>query len=371
MQAFFNKLGIAGELLSFLWAQKLWWMIPLVVMLLLLAALIAFASATSLGPFIYPLIPPSRRARLLRAPPCHPLRRRRGVTAGPPAAGAADLSCSSSACCCRCSWWRRRCGCSAGPCRELTARRLPAPHPIYGRFHVPGFDGWVKTREYASGSPSTRSGCGAPSGRMRSHRASSHSVPGLGSFTQAFPGARQDGVVSRLETALNARGGDQYEVLNGGVGGWGTEELVYLREEGYRYQPCLVVVRSTWATTFSTIRTRSRAVPRTRTSRTFVPCRRGRSSRSSSARASPRISPVVATLRDRSLLWNVFETGVLVKLGDGEDEDELRANRFNANKMIVHAVKPSDRQEDAWRTTLTLLQRVRQLGEERGFRRPW
>jgi hypothetical protein len=56
MQAFFNKLGIAGELLAFLWAQKLWWLIPLVVMLLLLAALIAFASATSLGPFIYPLI---------------------------------------------------------------------------------------------------------------------------------------------------------------------------------------------------------------------------------------------------------------------------------------------------------------------------
>jgi uncharacterized protein DUF5989 len=56
MGGFTNKLGVAGELLGFLWAQKLWWMIPLVVMLLLLAALIAFASATSLGPFIYPLI---------------------------------------------------------------------------------------------------------------------------------------------------------------------------------------------------------------------------------------------------------------------------------------------------------------------------
>ncbi len=51
-----SRFGIAGELMSFLWSQKLWWMIPLVVMLLLLAALIAFASATSLGPFIYPLI---------------------------------------------------------------------------------------------------------------------------------------------------------------------------------------------------------------------------------------------------------------------------------------------------------------------------
>ena len=51
-----NPTAVLLGLLAFLWAQKLWWMIPLVVMLLLLAALIAFASATSLGPFIYPLI---------------------------------------------------------------------------------------------------------------------------------------------------------------------------------------------------------------------------------------------------------------------------------------------------------------------------
>jgi hypothetical protein len=50
------KFGIAIELLSFLWAQRLWWMIPLVVMLLLVAALIGLAVATPLGPFIYPLI---------------------------------------------------------------------------------------------------------------------------------------------------------------------------------------------------------------------------------------------------------------------------------------------------------------------------
>ena len=56
MRGFQARFGIAGELMAFLWSQKLWWMIPLVVMLLMLAALIAFASATSLGPFIYPLI---------------------------------------------------------------------------------------------------------------------------------------------------------------------------------------------------------------------------------------------------------------------------------------------------------------------------
>lgn len=51
-----DKFGIAGELMSFLWSQRLWWMIPFVLMLLLIAAFVAFANATTLAPFIYPLI---------------------------------------------------------------------------------------------------------------------------------------------------------------------------------------------------------------------------------------------------------------------------------------------------------------------------
>ena len=50
------RFGIAGELLAFLWSQKLYWMIPLVMMLLVVAALVAFASSSALAPFIYPLI---------------------------------------------------------------------------------------------------------------------------------------------------------------------------------------------------------------------------------------------------------------------------------------------------------------------------
>lgn len=49
------KLGTVGELLGFLWAQKLWWMIPMVVVLLLFAGLILFGSSTALGPLIYSL----------------------------------------------------------------------------------------------------------------------------------------------------------------------------------------------------------------------------------------------------------------------------------------------------------------------------
>lgn len=56
MRDLIARFGIAGELMAFLWSQKLWWMIPLVAMLLVIAALVAFASATTLAPFIYPLI---------------------------------------------------------------------------------------------------------------------------------------------------------------------------------------------------------------------------------------------------------------------------------------------------------------------------
>jgi drug/metabolite transporter superfamily protein YnfA len=50
-----NNMGIVGEFLKFLWARKLWWLIPMVTVLLLFAFLIIFASASGIGPFIYTL----------------------------------------------------------------------------------------------------------------------------------------------------------------------------------------------------------------------------------------------------------------------------------------------------------------------------
>jgi hypothetical protein len=47
------RLGVLGELLSFLWRRKRWWLIPIVTVLLLLLILLLFATASGLGPFIY------------------------------------------------------------------------------------------------------------------------------------------------------------------------------------------------------------------------------------------------------------------------------------------------------------------------------
>ena len=50
-----DKLGIAGELLGFLWQRKLWWAIPMVAVMLFFGLIIVVGSSTGVGPFIYTL----------------------------------------------------------------------------------------------------------------------------------------------------------------------------------------------------------------------------------------------------------------------------------------------------------------------------
>ena len=49
------KFGIAGELLTFLWKRRMFWMIPLVAILLFFGLIIAVGASTGVGPFIYTL----------------------------------------------------------------------------------------------------------------------------------------------------------------------------------------------------------------------------------------------------------------------------------------------------------------------------
>ena len=51
-----SYLSTISELLAFLWGRKLWWLIPMVFVLLLLALLLIVAQASSIAPFIYPLV---------------------------------------------------------------------------------------------------------------------------------------------------------------------------------------------------------------------------------------------------------------------------------------------------------------------------
>jgi len=55
MRSMISNLGVVGELLRFLWQRKLWWLIPMVAVLLIFGLLLIFASASGIGPFIYTL----------------------------------------------------------------------------------------------------------------------------------------------------------------------------------------------------------------------------------------------------------------------------------------------------------------------------
>jgi hypothetical protein len=50
-----SRLGIAGELLSFFWQTKWWWLTPMIVALLVVGALVIFAQSSAIAPFIYTL----------------------------------------------------------------------------------------------------------------------------------------------------------------------------------------------------------------------------------------------------------------------------------------------------------------------------
>ncbi|MGH7854021.1 MAG: DUF5989 family protein [Candidatus Binatia bacterium] len=50
-----HRFSIMGELLTFLWVRRLWWMIPMVVVLLIFGMLILFTQSSALAPFLYPL----------------------------------------------------------------------------------------------------------------------------------------------------------------------------------------------------------------------------------------------------------------------------------------------------------------------------
>lgn len=50
-----DRAGIIKELFQFLWANKLWWMVPMVVVLLFFGIMMVIASSSPAGAFIYTL----------------------------------------------------------------------------------------------------------------------------------------------------------------------------------------------------------------------------------------------------------------------------------------------------------------------------
>jgi hypothetical protein len=48
-------LSTVGELFEYLWARKIWWLMPFVTVLLIVALLLLVGEVTGIAPFIYTL----------------------------------------------------------------------------------------------------------------------------------------------------------------------------------------------------------------------------------------------------------------------------------------------------------------------------
>jgi len=54
MRGVLSRFPVVGELMVFLWHRKLWWLIPVVIVLVILGLLVVLGS-TGVAPFIYTL----------------------------------------------------------------------------------------------------------------------------------------------------------------------------------------------------------------------------------------------------------------------------------------------------------------------------
>ena len=53
--SFLARMGILGELLSFFWRRKLYWLVPMIIALIVIGVIIATGGAGGAGVFIYAL----------------------------------------------------------------------------------------------------------------------------------------------------------------------------------------------------------------------------------------------------------------------------------------------------------------------------
>jgi hypothetical protein len=50
-----GRMSTVGELFRFMWKRKLYWLMPMLLLLILFSALLIFAQGSAVAPFIYSL----------------------------------------------------------------------------------------------------------------------------------------------------------------------------------------------------------------------------------------------------------------------------------------------------------------------------
>ncbi len=242
-------------------------------------------------------------------------------------------------------------------------------HETLGHFHKPNFDGWIKTSEFVTRVQISPLG-------LRDPRTSYAKPPGayrillLGdSFLEAAQVAADQTVAAQLEARLNA-GDRRVEVLNAGVAGYGTvQQLLFLEQEGLRYAPDLVVLLFFPGNDLANNNSRlelPNADLRLALKPYFELDADGGLRLIPPPPLAARGGPV-HQLRERLVLFNILETGVMLKLdpdwrrewtgGIGELQQPVRG---------LYDIEPSGEWTRAWQITERLLARLRDRAAEAG-----
>ena len=50
-----SRTGVVSRLVQYLWKERMWWLIPMVMVLLLSVGLVFFSQSSAVAPFIYTL----------------------------------------------------------------------------------------------------------------------------------------------------------------------------------------------------------------------------------------------------------------------------------------------------------------------------
>jgi len=50
-----GMLGLIKDLVNFLWKRKLWWLAPIILLLIITGIIIIFGQSSALSPFVYAL----------------------------------------------------------------------------------------------------------------------------------------------------------------------------------------------------------------------------------------------------------------------------------------------------------------------------
>lgn len=250
-------------------------------------------------------------------------------------------------------------------------------HPRYGHYHPAGYSGWIKRDEYVVHLRTNAERQRGPSVPFE-RTSGTYRILVLGdSFVEAAQVAAHERFIARLQDLLNAGGGPvRYELIDGGCGGWGAvQQLLYLQEEGPRYQPDLVLLAFF---TGNDVANNSYELELEGNVNAALKPYFERQSGGQLALLEPNPpapsfgEQVGFFLRERSALYNVVESGVLQKLS----LDDLWAHwrdldarvELTIREVEVYATQLDPRWRAAWAMTDTLLGRISAEAKTQGAR---